>query len=107
EHGVAVHGWLGVNGTDQHGEPVVTAMTADGPAAKGGMRVGDVLRAIDGTSVITMADVTAAVRWYQPNTRVVVKVERRKVLVNIRVVLGTTAAHGQPTTGTAASAGGA
>jgi serine protease DegQ len=107
EHGVAVHGWLGVNGTDVYGEPVVTAMTANGPAAKGGMRVGDVLRAIDGTPVITMADVTAAVRWYQPNTKVVVKVERGKVLFNMAVVLGNTAAHQQSTTEVAASAGGA
>ncbi len=100
--GVATHGWLGVHGVDVFGVPVVTSMAADSPAAHGGMRIGDVVVAIDGKQVTTMGDVVAAIRWYPPSTSVVVKVQRGSILLNMHVVLGATGGAGAETDGTTA-----
>ncbi|MCU1426879.1 MAG: trypsin-like serine protease with C-terminal domain [Actinomycetia bacterium] len=103
-HSVASHGWLGVDGVDAFGVPMVTAMSPDGPAAHAGLRVNDVVVSIDDTRVTTMGDVTAAIRWYSPSTPIVVKVKRGTALFNMHVVLGNTATA---TPANAASAGGA
>jgi serine protease Do len=41
---------------------LVSAVEADSPAARAGIRAGDVLTAVDGRAVRTPADVTASVR---------------------------------------------
>jgi S1-C subfamily serine protease len=88
--GVASHGWLGVQGSDTNGGPMVQTMTPLGPAAIAGFHPGDVIVSVSGLSVETLGDVVAAVRWYQPGAAVVVKVRRNQQLVNLTVHLGGT-----------------
>src|SRR5262249_9486437 len=83
--GTAAHGWLGVVGTDYLGSAVVTRTVANSPAARAGIRSGDAIVAVDGRSMTSMAGVTAAIRWYQPRSQVVVKVKRGPMLVKMHV----------------------
>jgi hypothetical protein len=54
--------------------------------------VGDRVVEVGGRAVLTMGDVTAAVRWYDPRRTVVLKVERAGQIVNIEVMMGSTPA---------------
>jgi S1-C subfamily serine protease len=86
--GKVAHGWMGVQGSDASGVPTVTGLTAAGPAAHAGMRVGDVIVAIADKPVMTMGEVVATVRWFEPKRVVQVKVRRGRVPVNLEVRLG-------------------
>jgi putative serine protease PepD len=79
--GHAVHPLLGVSledetsstGTDK---AVVHSVTAGGPAAKAGIKEGDVITAIDGSSTEGADAVIAAIRSHQPGQQVTVTVLR-------------------------------
>ncbi len=79
--GHAVHPLLGVtledtnssNGVDK---AVVHTVTAGGPAAKAGIKVGDVITAIDGSTTEGSDAVIAAIRSHQPDQQVTVTVQR-------------------------------
>ncbi len=79
--GHAVHPLLGVtledtnssNGVDK---AVVHTVTAGGPAAKAGIKVGDVITAIDGSTTEGSDAVIAAIRSHQPGQQVRVTVQR-------------------------------
>jgi putative serine protease PepD len=79
--GHAVHPLLGVSledktsatGTDK---AVVHSVTAGGPAAKAGIKEGDVITAIDGASTEGADAVIAAIRSHQPGQQVTVTVLR-------------------------------
>jgi putative serine protease PepD len=89
-HGVAAHGWLGIEGGDPSGAPVVTALTENGPAHRAGVEVGDVVVAIGEREVLTMGEVTAAIRWHAPRATVPIKVQRGEDLVRLEVTVGAT-----------------
>jgi S1-C subfamily serine protease len=92
EHGSASHGWIGAQSNDPTGAPIVSSLDENGPAARAGMKVGDRIVEVGGRTVLTMGDVTAAVRWYDPRRNVVLKVERNGQIVNIEVTMGETPA---------------
>jgi putative serine protease PepD len=79
--GHATHPLLGVSledetsatGTDK---AVVHSVVAGGPAAKAGIKDGDVITAIDGSTTEGADAVIAAIRSHQPGERVTVTVER-------------------------------
>jgi putative serine protease PepD len=78
--GHASHPLLGVsledetsNGSDK---AVVHTVTAGGPAAKAGIKEGDVIVAIDGSSTEGADAVIAAIRSHQPGQQVTVTVQR-------------------------------
>jgi putative serine protease PepD len=96
DRGRAAHGWLGVQGVDTNGLPTVTALTENGPAANAGMQAGDVIVAVGDKVVMTMGEVTAAIRWYAPRTMVVVKVRRGEDIVNLDVTVGSAPLEAQP-----------
>jgi S1-C subfamily serine protease len=84
------HGWLGATGDDKDGEPVVRALHRNGPAERAGARVGDVIVAVGGRAVTTMAEVVAAIRSHDPRDTVMVKLRRGPKLLNIDVHVGAT-----------------
>jgi putative serine protease PepD len=66
-NGYVDHGWLGLGGkATGHGQLVVTAIAASGPAARAGIEVGDVVVNADSLSIATMADLMAVARGHWP-----------------------------------------
>lgn len=82
--------FLGVSvrdSTDPQGATVVQLVPA-GPAGSGGLKAGDVVTAIDGTSIKDAAALTAWVRSQQPDTKVVVTYSRDSATATANVTLG-------------------
>ncbi len=63
-------------GGDGGGGPIVTALADDGPAARAGLRIGDVIEAMDGQAVASVADVYVCMLEKRAGDRVVVRVRR-------------------------------
>ncbi|MGN6474509.1 MAG: S1C family serine protease [Mycobacteriales bacterium] len=90
--GHATHPLLGVtladatssNGTDR---ALVRAVTPNGPAAKAGIKGGDVITAIDGQPTAGADAVIAAVRTFQPGDHVSVTYERNGHTTTVHVTL--------------------
>jgi putative serine protease PepD len=81
--GFTTHGALGVNGINGHGGPTVTAVIAGGPAARAGIRAGDVVEAVGKHEVDSMSDLVALVRHYNPGAVVSVEIQRGKQLLQL------------------------
>lgn len=94
EHGEASHGLLGATVTDQTDARagVVGATlhetTESGAAAEAGLRSGDVITAVDGTSVTGAADLTARIRSYAAREEVAVTLMRDGEELELTVQLG-------------------
>lgn len=94
EHGEASHGLLGATVTDQTDTRagVVGATlhetTESGAAAEAGLRSGDVITAVDGTSVTGAADLTARIRSYAAGEEVAVTLMRDGEELELTVQLG-------------------
>ena len=82
-----LQGWLGVYLADRE-QPTVTEVIPDSPAAKAGIRAGDVLLAIDGTEIDSIEGLQQALGARAPGDRVQVKVRRKERTRTIEVVLG-------------------
>ena len=67
-----VHGWLGLVCTDQSTStaagPEVTTVFAGGPAAAAGVQTGDLVQAVDGHPVATIAELQARLYTLPPGT---------------------------------------
>ncbi|MGB3087811.1 MAG: DegQ family serine endoprotease [Phycisphaerae bacterium] len=113
EKGEVVRGWLGVQIGDLNGEmaeamglesaegALVSQVFEDGPAAKGGLRAGDVVVEYDGKPVKDMAALKEAVAWTEPGSEVKVAVLRKGERETLTVEIGRRsgqpeAALGQP-----------
>ena len=93
EHGRARHAYLGLQpgvltsqiagrlGVKQNGVAVYT-VTPDGPAAKAGIRPGDVLTAVAGQKIATVEELFAALRQHQPGESVEYLVSARRRAVH-------------------------
>ncbi len=103
--GRADHGWVGLHGVDTPLGPLVAEVAAGGPAKQGGIELGDVVLAVDGRSVDTMAEVTAVVRGHWPMERVELQVLRGSLRLTVFVRVGATPepgdGDGSPTASTA------
>jgi putative serine protease PepD len=94
--GHATHPLLGVqladatsaNGTDR---ALVRSVTANGPAAKAGIKGGDVITAIAGHATAGADAVIAAVRTFQPGDRVAVTYVRNGHATTVHVTLANAA----------------
>ena len=63
------------------------SVSPNSPAAKSGLREGDVVTQFDGTKVEGMEDLAAAVRTHQPNQTVTIVVLRGGKQLSIQVTL--------------------
>jgi len=76
EHGRVVHGYLGVQVEERRGGLRVVGLDPDGPAARAGIRVGDVLVAVGGERIRSSATLVYEVQRRAPGTRVTLRIAR-------------------------------
>jgi putative serine protease PepD len=87
--GTVAHAYLGVQLADATGGAGVSQVRGDGPAGDAGLRVGDVVTAIDGKPVGTADALVGAVDGHKPGDEVTLKVRRDGGLRDVNVKLGT------------------
>jgi putative serine protease PepD len=83
------HAYLGVSLTSAQSGAQVSDVRADSPAASAGIEAGDVITGVGGTSVESVADVSAAVDARRPGERVRVTLLRDGSSRSVEVTLGT------------------
>lgn len=96
QHGKVERGWLGVSGRDV--EPALGAFPtpgavlgevyADTPAAKGGLRKGDRIVAVNGVAIENFADLRGRIAEHRPKAKVDVEVDRDGSRVKLNLTLG-------------------
>ncbi len=88
--GKVQHAYLGVTiGTASSGGAQVSTVKADTPAAKAGLKAGDIITALDGTTIATADDLTAKVSAHQSGDKVTLTIKRSSSTLKITVTLGT------------------
>ena len=91
--GRASHAWLGVQVGDQGGSlgggALLAAVSPGGPAAKAGLREGDVVTAVDDRPIADADGLIAATRSHRPGDEVRLQVQRGGDTRTVRVTLGT------------------
>jgi hypothetical protein len=73
----------------RHDGVVTTAVTADGPADRAGIRAGDVILAINDRYLFTIGELTHQVSHLQPGTNIVVRYRRHATISEASVTVGT------------------
>ncbi|WP_454688051.1 S1C family serine protease [Achromobacter aloeverae] len=98
--GQVKRGWLGVEPQDLTPElarafrlsgnsgVIIAGVMRDGPAGRGGLRVGDIVRSIDGNEVQNTTSMLAMIALLPPGQEVIVTVLRNGRLVNLKVKIG-------------------
>jgi putative serine protease PepD len=88
--GKVQHAYLGVTiGTASSGGAQVSSVKADTPAAKAGVKAGDIITSLDGATVTTADDLTAKVSAHQSGDKVTLTIKRNSSTLKIAVTLGT------------------
>ncbi|MBL8702299.1 MAG: DegQ family serine endoprotease [Alphaproteobacteria bacterium] len=96
-------GWIGVSvqpltpeiafglglPTDQEGA-LVAQLDPSGPAAKAGLRQGDVIVAVDGTKVTRLRDLPRLIAGMKPGTKAMVEIRRRGASMTLPLAIGAT-----------------
>ena len=102
ENGKVTRGWLGVAlqpltsdlavsfGAEGKKGALISDVTADSPAAKAGLKSGDVLLEVDGHKVENPGDVARAVALVAPGRKATLTVWRDKAQTSVDIVLGET-----------------
>lgn len=86
--GILHRAWMGVVSEDSTSDGVVLRSVVDaGPAASAGARAGDIVRAVDGTSLSSADELAVTVRAHRPGDRVRLTVRRDETTVDLDVVL--------------------
>jgi membrane-associated protease RseP (regulator of RpoE activity) len=80
-------GWIGVHAQNSGDVAVVTNVMSDGPGAKAGIQVGDVILALDGR-LIKGKDFESAVAALKPGTQISVNYARGSVAHEVSVSVG-------------------
>jgi len=81
--------WIGINGVDRDDGVEVTKVIADGPAARAGVRIGDVVTALGERDVTQMAELLTVVRRHDPGEELTITVRRDDDMQTLAVTLGT------------------
>jgi putative serine protease PepD len=99
--GKVSHAYLGVQSEDaSNGGAQVAQITADSPAAQAGLRQGDVIKSIDGTSVGSASALSSVVDEHKPGDSVQLKLDRNGNEKTITVKLGQRPNSAQTSAGT-------
>jgi tetratricopeptide (TPR) repeat protein len=80
--------YIGVRTEEVVGELWVQDVPADSPAAKAGIRVGDVITAFDGKKVSTQQEFIAEIAKHKPGDKVELSILRQKEKLKVTVTLG-------------------
>jgi len=86
--GTVEHAYLGVRIQGVTGGAKVTTVVAGAPAAKAGLKVGDVITAFDGKTITSADELTAAVTAAKAGEHVTVTVRRDGTTKHVAVTLG-------------------
>lgn len=98
--GFVRRGWLGIETQDvtpdlakafklERPEGVIIAsMMREGPGAKGGLRIGDIIQSFDGEPVVSTARLMAAIAAKSPDSRAALKIYRSGRTQTLDVTLG-------------------
>ena len=81
-------GYLGVTVADASPGAEITAVAGSSPAANAGLQAGDVIVAVDGTTVQGASDLVAAVQSHHPGERVRLRITRGETSTTRTVTLG-------------------
>jgi putative serine protease PepD len=88
--GTVAHAYLGVQLSDApSGGASVSALTAGAPAAKAGLKQGEIVTAIDGKAVASADALVNAVDAHRPGDRVTLRAGRGDSARDVKVTLGT------------------
>lgn len=79
--------WLGVTGEDRAGKATLTQITADGPAAKAGLKDGDAVIAADGKEVRDYAQLIEAIRGKEAGDKMALKISRGSETLEVAVTV--------------------
>ncbi len=84
------HAYLGVRVGDYQGGAgaIIGTVSTDSPAARGGLRSGDVVVAIDGKRIASSSDLTSAVAAFKPGDTITLTVQRSGSTTTVKVKLG-------------------
>jgi len=100
KNGFVSRGWLGIETQDittdlarafklERPEGVIVAsLLRDGPGAKGGLRIGDIIQSLDGEPAINTARLMASIASKTPGARVALQVHRNGRTQDIALTLG-------------------
>jgi len=91
--GKVQHAYVGVRIQDVEGGAKITQIVAGAPAAKAGLKVGDVITSFDGKPVSSADDLTAAVFQAKPGEKVSVTITRNGNTQHLSLTLGVQPAH--------------
>jgi serine protease Do len=107
--GSVSRGWLGVSlqpltpelaasfGVKDRKGALVSEVTPDSPAARGGVKAGDVVLAMNGTPVESPGDLARAVGLARPGTESTLRVSRRGAEQTLKVTLASAPGEAAPT----------
>ena len=97
DHGRIHHAWLGVESADLTvtratdtglaGGAEVKRLFAGGPAAAGGLQIGDVIVAVDGQAIDSVTDLLLGLRDYEPGDPVAIDVIRNGAEISVACTL--------------------
>jgi putative serine protease PepD len=85
------HGYLGIEGANSTGSQpgaVVQQVEPDTPAAKAGLKEGDLVTAVNGKPITSMGALAAAITTHQPGDTVTLTIERDGKSQDLEVTLG-------------------
>jgi putative serine protease PepD len=91
--GKVQHAYVGVLIQDVDGGAKITRIVAGAPAAKAGLKVGDVITSFDGKTIGSADDLTAAVFQAKPGEKVSVTITRNGTTQHVSLTLGVQPAH--------------
>jgi serine protease Do len=80
--------FLGVKGSSENNEPVVTGVDEGTPAARAGIKVGDRILKFDGKEISKFGEITELVGGKEPGDRVTVVVKRGEEELELSVRIG-------------------
>ena len=87
--GKAVHAYLGVSIDSSASNALLAGAQGSTPAAKAGLKKGDVITAVNGTSIATGDDLSRAIDAHKPGDKVELSVTRDGKSRTVTVTLGT------------------